>query len=296
MRRLSPSVRLSGEDLINFWGQLDHTPGRKGEWPGQNEIFGAIQTIDEIDCATPPGGVVWGNPEGKATRGDLIQYFNNISGRYTLSGQHNREPNSEPWKWSSIARDITGVFPGLWGGDFLFLPDDVRDRQIMIDEAVRSWEAGSVVALKWHVCPPTVGETCDWNDEGILAQLSDTDPVCPQTPNYPDYPDYPQNPVNVGAVRRVSIHWEAADAPGFQIQSSLDEEAWTTVHENYNGSGGVNDGSQWASGWPGPDRNPTVRSRIGPSANPDRKFRSGPRSGFRSPFQGPDRTAGFRSA
>ncbi len=68
----------------------------------------------------------------RANRADVIRYFYDISGRYTLTGQHNREPNSEPLKWSNIARDITGVYPGLWGGDFLFLPDDVRSRFVYV--------------------------------------------------------------------------------------------------------------------------------------------------------------------
>lgn len=42
----------------------------------------------------------------------------------------------------------------------------------MVDEAIRQWNAGSVVALTWHVCPPTVGETCNWDSNGVLAQLN----------------------------------------------------------------------------------------------------------------------------
>ncbi|CAL8097309.1 unnamed protein product [Orchesella dallaii] len=106
------------------------------------------------------------------SRTDVIQYLSSISGSKIISGQHNREPNSDPAKWTRIARDITGLFPGLWGGDFLFLPDDVQNRQSMVDEAIRQWNAGSVVALTWHVCPPTVGETCNWDSGGVLAALS----------------------------------------------------------------------------------------------------------------------------
>lgn len=106
------------------------------------------------------------------SRGDVLRYFSAISGTKIISGQHNREPNSDPTKWTRVARDITGLFPGLWGGDFLFLPDDVRNRQAMVDEAIRQWNAGSLVALTWHVCPPTVGETCNWDSQGVLASLN----------------------------------------------------------------------------------------------------------------------------
>lgn len=108
-----------------------------------------------------------------ATRDDLIRYIADISGSHTITGQHNREPNSDPTKWTRVVRDITGVLPGLWGGDFLFLPDDVNNRQSMVYEAIQQWNAGSLVALTWHVCPPTVGETCNWDSNGILGSLND---------------------------------------------------------------------------------------------------------------------------
>jgi mannan endo-1,4-beta-mannosidase len=44
----------------------------------------------------------------------------------------------------------------------------------MIDEAIKQWNSGSVVALTWHVCPPTVGETCNWDSSGILSSLSNS--------------------------------------------------------------------------------------------------------------------------
>jgi mannan endo-1,4-beta-mannosidase len=103
----------------------------------------------------------------------LLAYLNQISGQRTISGQHNREPNSDPTKWTRAVRDITGETPGLWGGDFLFLPDDVNNRQTMVDEALRQWQAGSVVTLTWHMCPPTIGSTCGWDEGGILGSLSD---------------------------------------------------------------------------------------------------------------------------
>ena len=111
-------------------------------------------------AAAPPGSAV-------------MAYLNEISGRHTVSGQHNREPNSDPTKWTRTARDITGETPGLWGGDFLFSPDDVNHRGTMVDEAIRQWQAGSLVALTWHVCPPTVGSTCGWDEGGILGSLND---------------------------------------------------------------------------------------------------------------------------
>jgi len=89
------------------------------------------------------------NSTRAATKQEVLEYLSYISGTRTASGQHNREPNSDPTKWTRVVRDITGLYPGLWGGDFLFLPDDVRNRQFMVDEAIRQWNAGSLVALTW---------------------------------------------------------------------------------------------------------------------------------------------------
>ncbi|GAA3343311.1 hypothetical protein GCM10020358_41870 [Amorphoplanes nipponensis] len=107
-------------------------------------------------------------------RDQLISYLSGISGRHTISGQHNREPNTDPTKYTRTAQAITGRTPGLWGGDFLFLPEDVNARQTMVSEAIRQWRDGSVVALTWHLCPPTTGPTCNWDAGGVLSHLSDS--------------------------------------------------------------------------------------------------------------------------
>ena len=108
------------------------------------------------------------------SRDQLISYLSGISGRNTISGQHNREPNTDPTKYTRTAQAITGQTPGLWGGDFLFLPEDVNARQTMVSEAIRQWQGGSVVALTWHLCPPTTGPTCNWDAAGVLSHLSDS--------------------------------------------------------------------------------------------------------------------------
>lgn len=108
-----------------------------------------------------------------STRTALISFLNSISGQSMLSGEHNREPNSDPTRYTRMAQGITGQTPGLWGGDFLFLADDVNNRQTMVSEAIRQWQGGSVVALTWHMCPPTVGSTCNWDSNGVLSHLSD---------------------------------------------------------------------------------------------------------------------------
>jgi mannan endo-1,4-beta-mannosidase len=109
-----------------------------------------------------------------ASRADLISYLSGISGHYTLSGQEDG-PNSAPATWQNKVHDITGVYPAVWGGDFAFEQADVDARQTVIDQAVTEWNSGSLPALMWHACPPTVGSTCHWDygDGAIESHLTD---------------------------------------------------------------------------------------------------------------------------
>jgi mannan endo-1,4-beta-mannosidase len=89
-----------------------------------------------------------------------------------VAGQHNREPNSEPAKWTDWIYDNTGKYPGLWSGDFLYEQDCIDNRGIMIAEAKSQWQQGALVNLMYHACPPTTGEPCAW-EGGVLSNLTD---------------------------------------------------------------------------------------------------------------------------
>lgn len=103
----------------------------------------------------------------------VLDYLYNISGKKILAGQHNKEPNTEPLKWTSFIFETTGNYPALWSGDFLFQQENIDNRWTMIHEAKRQWDKGAVINLMWHACPPDEGEPCGW-DPGLLnAQLDD---------------------------------------------------------------------------------------------------------------------------
>jgi mannan endo-1,4-beta-mannosidase len=104
--------------------------------------------------------------------GGALAYLKQISGNHTIAGQHNKEPNSNPSQYTAKAHDITGKWPGLWGGDLLFASADVAARQTMVDQAKLEWSHGAIVTITWHMCPPTQGSSCAW-DGGVTAQLSD---------------------------------------------------------------------------------------------------------------------------
>lgn len=108
-----------------------------------------------------------------ANRASLLKYFYAISGKKTLSGIHNREPNAQPDKWTEEIHKTTGKYPGLWSGDFLFQEENITHRPKMIEEAARQWRQGSVVNIMWHACNPALLEPCGWDGQGVKSKLTD---------------------------------------------------------------------------------------------------------------------------
>jgi mannan endo-1,4-beta-mannosidase len=102
----------------------------------------------------------------------VINYLKTITGNHIVSGQHNKEPATSPGQYTQQVHDITGQWPGLWGGDMMFNPTDVANRQSVINQAKTEWANGSLVALTWHACSPTVGATCAF-DGGVKTSITD---------------------------------------------------------------------------------------------------------------------------
>lgn len=103
-----------------------------------------------------------------------LDFIKGISGKKTIAGQHNKEPNAKPAMWTEFIKETTGKYPGLWSGDFLFQQENIDERWTMIYEAKKQWDNGAVINLMWHACSPVNGEPCDWNP-GILNDLLSDD-------------------------------------------------------------------------------------------------------------------------
>jgi mannan endo-1,4-beta-mannosidase len=121
--------------------------------------------------AAPPAPV---NPHASSEARALLQYFDSISGQYTLTGQHNF-PNDAS-RWTDRAYDLTGKYPALFGQDFGFSGGDDKDsitsRPAMIAEVKRQYEHGAVIALTWHAVRPTDDEPVTFHDS-VQGHLSD---------------------------------------------------------------------------------------------------------------------------
>jgi mannan endo-1,4-beta-mannosidase len=101
----------------------------------------------------------------------VLTYLRTITGNSIVSGQHNKEPATAPGQYTQQVKDVTGQYPGLWGGDLMFNATDVANRQRVIDQAKTEWANGSLTTLTWHVCPPTGGSSCPF-EGGVKSNIT----------------------------------------------------------------------------------------------------------------------------
>ena len=96
------------------------------------------------------------SPEAAA----LLKYIQGISGRHTMTGQHNF-PNTKDASTLRVAQ-LYGKIPAVFGQDFGFAApgdkDAVAARPDIIAECKRQWTNGSIITLCWHAVPPTADE------------------------------------------------------------------------------------------------------------------------------------------
>jgi mannan endo-1,4-beta-mannosidase len=114
----------------------------------------------------PPSG-------GSGPRAELLDFLGGISGSKTVAGEHNRE--STEGDFIQAMDDVTGHYPGLWGGDFLFESSEIANRPNVISHLMQGSRGGAIVSLMYHACPPTEGESCSWDDIGGASPVHLTD-------------------------------------------------------------------------------------------------------------------------
>jgi mannan endo-1,4-beta-mannosidase len=96
------------------------------------------------------------SPEAKA----LLKYMQSLSGKYTLSGQHNFPASGD--RNTQFFANYVGKTPVVWSQDFGFSAEGDKDsylsRPAIIEEAIRQHKKGAIVNLCWHSVPPTAEE------------------------------------------------------------------------------------------------------------------------------------------
>jgi mannan endo-1,4-beta-mannosidase len=128
------------------------------------------------------------NPHATPEARALLAYLYSISGKGTITGQHNY-PNVGA-RWTDMAFDLTGKYPGLFGQDFGFSGGEDKDstlsRPAMIEEVERQYRNGAVIALTWHAVKPTEDEPVTFKDsvQGHLTDHEWRELLTPGTPLY----------------------------------------------------------------------------------------------------------------
>ncbi len=114
------------------------------------------------------------NPNATPEARELVREIDQISGHATLTGQHNF-PNHVS-RWSDRVYDLTGKFPAIFGQDFGFSggedKDSVEGRPSMVEEAIRQYRNGAIIALTWHAVRPTDDEPVTFRDS-VQGHLTD---------------------------------------------------------------------------------------------------------------------------
>lgn len=95
-------------------------------------------------------------PEAKA----LLDLYYRISGKYTLTGQHNYPDTKD--RNSKFAAKYIGKTPVIWSTDMGFAKEGDTDsylaRPDIVKEAIRQHKKGSIITICWHAVPPTANE------------------------------------------------------------------------------------------------------------------------------------------
>lgn len=113
------------------------------------------------------------NPNASPEAAELLRFIDSLSGKYTLSGQHNYPGDLSIH--TERAKNITGSYPVVWGQDFGFTAsgqDGIDNRQKVIDEAIRQHKKGAIITLMWHAVRPIDDEPDGWK-ESVQNDLTD---------------------------------------------------------------------------------------------------------------------------
>jgi mannan endo-1,4-beta-mannosidase len=165
------------------------------------------------------------SPEAKA----LLQLLYNLSGNYTLTGQHNF-PSAKD-RNSKFAADYSGKTPVIWSTDMGFAKEGDKDsylkRSALVEEAIRQNKKGAIVTICWHAVPPTANEPITFQSlpgalkdslasvQGRLTEKQFTDILTPGT--------------------ALNKHWEAqVDTIAFYLKQLQDAHVpvlWRPYHE-----------------------------------------------------------------
>jgi mannan endo-1,4-beta-mannosidase len=111
------------------------------------------------------------NPNATPEARALLDLFYRISGKYTLTGQHNY-PSTKDHN-SRFFANYTGKTPVIWSTDMGFAKEGDTDsylsRPDIVKEAIRQYRKGSLITICWHAVPPTANEPVTFQPRGPVS-------------------------------------------------------------------------------------------------------------------------------
>lgn len=114
------------------------------------------------------------NPRATPEARALLHSLYSISGRQTLTGQHNF-PDRQGYS-TDRAATLDGKTPIVYGTDWGFAAPGDKDsayvRHQTVRTLIREWQRGSVITLCWHAAPPTEDEPVTFQDS-VQSRLTD---------------------------------------------------------------------------------------------------------------------------
>jgi mannan endo-1,4-beta-mannosidase len=137
-------------------------------------------------CCAGCGTIKPVTPNASPEAAALLQYLHDLSGRHTLTGQHNY-PNTHDASTRQAAA-VWGKTPAVFGQDFGFAAPGDKDattaRSDIIAECKRQYAAGAIITLCWHAVRPTEDEPVTFKDsvQGKLTDAEWNELITPGTP------------------------------------------------------------------------------------------------------------------
>ncbi len=159
------------------------------------------------------------NPNASPEARALLRYLYSISGKRTLTGQHNF-PGHASYS-TNLVMEQTGKIPALYGTDWGFAAPGDKDsafvRQEIVDEMIRRWQDGAVITLCWHAVRPTEDEPVTFQDsvQGHITDEQFADLLTPGTDLYERW---------CGQVDAVAAYFK-------QLQDARVPVLWRPYHE-----------------------------------------------------------------
>lgn len=129
------------------------------------------------------------NPNATKEARELLHFLYAISGKYTLTGQHNFMGRLSIYTDSIF--NITGKYPAIWGSDFGFADsthdiDNIKYRPFIVPEIKKFHDMGSIITMTYHQANPLIGEPCQFIG-GVQSKMNDkqwNDLITPGTEVY----------------------------------------------------------------------------------------------------------------